>query len=171
MHMSVFLNVVHARRGDEILWDGVTDNCETPCRCWELNPGSLEEQPVLSTLKQLISPSTALLCSANSASDLNLWGLGMCHSMCQRTTCRDWFSPSTTWVPLCHVKASAFTPLSHLVVPKRNFTSVSCLSIILSFAILWPTFWWWGDIQHLMYYFWASGTFFSSVCHYFWFCW
>ena len=27
----------------------VKDACELPCRCWELNPGPLEEQPVLLT--------------------------------------------------------------------------------------------------------------------------
>jgi hypothetical protein len=25
------------------------DSCELPCGCWELNPGTLEEQPVLLT--------------------------------------------------------------------------------------------------------------------------
>jgi hypothetical protein len=25
---------------------GVTDGCEPPCRCWELNPESLEGQPL-----------------------------------------------------------------------------------------------------------------------------
>jgi hypothetical protein len=25
--------------------DPVTDGCEPPCGCWELNPGPLEEQP------------------------------------------------------------------------------------------------------------------------------
>ena len=28
---------------------GVTDSCELPCGCWELNPGALEEQAVLLT--------------------------------------------------------------------------------------------------------------------------
>ena len=28
---------------------GVTDSCELPCGCWELNPGPLEEQSVLLT--------------------------------------------------------------------------------------------------------------------------
>jgi hypothetical protein len=28
---------------------GVRDSCELPCGCWELNPGPLEEQSVLST--------------------------------------------------------------------------------------------------------------------------
>ena len=28
---------------------GVIDSCELPCECWELNPGTLEKQPVLST--------------------------------------------------------------------------------------------------------------------------
>ena len=26
---------------------GVTDGCEPPCGCWELNPGPIEEKPVL----------------------------------------------------------------------------------------------------------------------------
>ena len=29
---------------------GVKDSCELPCRCWELNLGSQEEQPVLLTI-------------------------------------------------------------------------------------------------------------------------
>jgi hypothetical protein len=30
-------------------WMPITDGCEPPCGCWELNSGSLEEQSVLST--------------------------------------------------------------------------------------------------------------------------
>ena len=26
--------------------NGVTDSCELPCGCWDLNPGPLGEQPV-----------------------------------------------------------------------------------------------------------------------------
>ena len=29
--------------------NGLTDGCELPCGCWELNPGPLEDQPVLLT--------------------------------------------------------------------------------------------------------------------------
>ena len=29
--------------------DIITDGCEPPCGCWELNSGPLEEQPVLLT--------------------------------------------------------------------------------------------------------------------------
>jgi hypothetical protein len=29
--------------------DSITDGCEPPCGCWELNSGPLEEQPVLLT--------------------------------------------------------------------------------------------------------------------------
>jgi hypothetical protein len=28
--------------------DSITDNCELPCGCWELNSGPLEEQPSIS---------------------------------------------------------------------------------------------------------------------------
>jgi hypothetical protein len=30
-------------------WDPITDGCEPPCGCWELNSGPLEEQSVLLT--------------------------------------------------------------------------------------------------------------------------
>jgi hypothetical protein len=29
----------------------VADDCGLPCDCWELNPGPLEEQPVLLTIE------------------------------------------------------------------------------------------------------------------------
>ena len=38
---------------------GVTDSCELPCGCWESNPHSLKEQPVLSTAEPpLQAPQT-----------------------------------------------------------------------------------------------------------------
>ena len=33
-----------------------SDNCELPCGCWELNPGSLEEQSVLLTAEPSLQP-------------------------------------------------------------------------------------------------------------------
>lgn len=35
--------------GLELHTDGVTDGCEMPKGCWELDPGPLEEHPVLLT--------------------------------------------------------------------------------------------------------------------------
>ena len=35
---------------------GVTDRCELPCGCWELNPGLLEEQSVLLTTEPPLQP-------------------------------------------------------------------------------------------------------------------
>lgn len=41
-----------ARRGQWIPWNsGATDHCELHCGCWDLNPGSLQEQPVLFILR------------------------------------------------------------------------------------------------------------------------
>ena len=34
----------------------VTDGCDPPCGCWELNPDPLEEQPVLLTAELFLSP-------------------------------------------------------------------------------------------------------------------
>ena len=35
----------------------VADSCKPPYGCWELNPGSLENQPVLLTAKPFLQPS------------------------------------------------------------------------------------------------------------------
>ena len=39
--------------------DSITDGCEPPCGCWELNSGPLEEQSVLLTTKPLVK----IICS------------------------------------------------------------------------------------------------------------
>ena len=36
--------------------DPVTDGCEPPCSCWELNSGPLEEQSVLLTTEASLQP-------------------------------------------------------------------------------------------------------------------
>lgn len=51
---------LHAERAIEGVWSpgtGVTSNCEQPCRFWESNPGSLEEDSVLLTTKLSPHPS------------------------------------------------------------------------------------------------------------------
>jgi hypothetical protein len=40
---------------------GVTDGCELPCGCWELNPGLLEEQPVLLAAEPSVKALEGLL--------------------------------------------------------------------------------------------------------------
>ena len=45
----------------------VTDSCEPPCGCWELNPGPLEEQPVLLTTEPALQPQfPAYYCSGEN---------------------------------------------------------------------------------------------------------
>ena len=41
--------------------DPITDGCEPPCRCWELNSGPLEEQSVLLTSEPSLQPDGKLL--------------------------------------------------------------------------------------------------------------
>jgi hypothetical protein len=36
--------------------DPITDGCEPPCGCWELNSGPLEEQLMLLTTKPSLQP-------------------------------------------------------------------------------------------------------------------
>ena len=38
--------------------DPITDGCKALCRCWELNSGPLEEQPVLLTSELSLQPTT-----------------------------------------------------------------------------------------------------------------
>jgi E3 ubiquitin-protein ligase NEDD4 len=40
--------------------DPITDSCEPPCGCWELNSGSLEEQSVLITAEPPLQPGSPL---------------------------------------------------------------------------------------------------------------
>jgi len=37
--------------------DPITDGCEPPCGCWELNSGPLEEQSVLLTAEPSLQPN------------------------------------------------------------------------------------------------------------------
>jgi hypothetical protein len=38
--------------------DPITDGCEPPCGCWELNSGPLEEQSVLLTAEPSLQPES-----------------------------------------------------------------------------------------------------------------
>ena len=40
--------------------DPITDGCEPPCGCWELNSGHLEEQSVLLTSEPSLQPAFVL---------------------------------------------------------------------------------------------------------------
>jgi len=40
--------------------DPITDGCEPPCGCWELNSGPLEEQSVLLTTEPSLQPTNLI---------------------------------------------------------------------------------------------------------------
>jgi hypothetical protein len=46
----------HQKRASDL----ITDGCEPPCGCWELNSGPLEEQSVLSPAEPSRQPETFL---------------------------------------------------------------------------------------------------------------
>jgi len=52
---SVYLVAMEVRPGT-----GVTDGCEPPCGCWEVNPGPLPEQKVLLATEPSLHPPFAL---------------------------------------------------------------------------------------------------------------
>ena len=41
--------------------DLITDGCEPPCGCWELNSGPLEEQAMLLTAEPSLQPKLTIL--------------------------------------------------------------------------------------------------------------
>ena len=41
--------------------DLITDGCEPPCGCWELNSGLLEEEPLLLTSEPSLQPLVLVL--------------------------------------------------------------------------------------------------------------
>jgi len=47
----------HQKRASDL----ITDGCEPPCGCWDLNSGPLEEQSVLLTTEPTLQASTSLL--------------------------------------------------------------------------------------------------------------
>jgi hypothetical protein len=46
------------REGNKSFGTGVTDSCEPPCVCWELNLGPLKEQSVLLTTSLAPEPDS-----------------------------------------------------------------------------------------------------------------
>lgn len=102
MYMGVFLHVFEYHMYTLPPETGVTDSCESPSECWELNPCLLQEQPVLLAAKLFLQPlerdvleDKATLWSVEKQK-LNLLcvSVGACHSMCggQRTTSRSHFA-------------------------------------------------------------------------------
>jgi hypothetical protein len=50
--------------GQKRALDLTTDGCELPCGCWELNPGPLEEQPVLLSSEPSLQPKVLIFINA-----------------------------------------------------------------------------------------------------------
>jgi len=67
MHMSTLSMSSYQKRAS----DPITDGCEPPCGCWELNSGPVEEQSVLLTAE----PAQKLL---NNNSSINY----LTHAQC-----------------------------------------------------------------------------------------
>jgi hypothetical protein len=56
VHCSCFQT--HQKRAS----DPITDACEPPCGCWDLNSGPLEEQSVLLTAEPSLQPLYSVIC-------------------------------------------------------------------------------------------------------------
>ena len=56
---DLFIFIFFMCIGVKVFGTGVTDSCELPCGCWELNPGPLEEQSVLLTAEPSFQPQAS----------------------------------------------------------------------------------------------------------------
>ena len=62
MHLFyVYEYTVAVFRHQKRALDPITDGCESPCGCWELNSEPLEEQSVLLTTEPPLQPQPVLL--------------------------------------------------------------------------------------------------------------
>ena len=53
---TIFFLSVYMPAGQKRAPDLITDGCEPPCGCWELNSGPLEEQAMLLTTEPSLQP-------------------------------------------------------------------------------------------------------------------
>ena len=58
--------------------DLITDGCEPPCGCWDLNSGPLEEQSVLLTAEPSLQPLKTTLTSDMEMQSLDFVQLVSC---------------------------------------------------------------------------------------------
>jgi hypothetical protein len=56
--LCMYIHTVAVQRHQERASDPITDGCEPPCGCWELNSGPLEEQSVILTAEPSLQPPT-----------------------------------------------------------------------------------------------------------------
>jgi len=62
MYMNTLSLQTHQKRAS----DPITDGCEPPCGCWDLNSGPLEEQSVLLTAEPSLQPISQIYNSKSS---------------------------------------------------------------------------------------------------------
>lgn len=65
---------------------GVMDGCESPCGCWELNPGPLQDHQVLSTTEPSLWPLFFFLLFFTK-DNFNVYGWFPCLRVCAPSVC------------------------------------------------------------------------------------
>jgi hypothetical protein len=84
MHYIMYAVLTDARRWWTAPWSGVTDGCEPPRVCWELNPGTLQEHWVCLTTEsslQLLIPILKKKC-IRTAEEVHTESTGPFHTAC-----------------------------------------------------------------------------------------
>jgi hypothetical protein len=59
--LSIWVHCSYLQTHQKRAWDPITDGCEPPCGCWELNSEPLGKQPVLLTAEPSLQPRVQLL--------------------------------------------------------------------------------------------------------------
>ena len=64
----LYIYIRYLQAHQKMVTNPITDGCEPPCGCWELNSGSLEEQSVLLTAEPSLQPQKSFFWSLISGS-------------------------------------------------------------------------------------------------------
>ena len=95
----VLIESEEIKRGHWILRTGVMNDCEPPCGCWELNPGPLQDQPVLLTSEPSVHSQPSL--SVTNFLLPEIFGMFIFHSCLLPWNCSRLAPGSLIWDSYC----------------------------------------------------------------------
>lgn len=104
VHHMCAKSLLKLEEGTGALGTGVTDNCEPPCRFWEHNLDSLQEQPVLLKAKAAFLVLTGKLWDGSKCTDICFWSL---ETGGRKEGALSSLSSGPSWLSLAHGKKTA----------------------------------------------------------------
>ncbi|XP_063128210.1 dynein regulatory complex protein 8 isoform X2 [Rattus norvegicus] len=122
--------------------DPITDGCELPCSCWELNSGPLEEQSVLLTTEPSLQPEISNFIS-QPAECCNYREIGtIIRSLgCSPTEgeLHDFIAEVEEEEPTGYIRFEKFIPVMTTVLLEKRYRPIAEDVLLRAFEVLDPT--------------------------------